>query len=293
MRLEQISYFMSVAEHGNITAAARALYISQPALSKQITLLEQEIGVPLFRRQARGVSLTQAGLQFQKDLKNILGELETAKENAVLAGKSNKSLFHIGCFDGEYSDDFLPALYEYLQDTLPNRKLVLQKCSFAEGNEAIQKGTIDLWLTLEPTWSASEGFNRKNLIHRKGALIYSSRSKQAKKEHPVLEDFRDETCVLVRKSHSQGLFCYELDVMEELKLDAGTIEFVENLSTQLSYVRLGRGYCFLSEDVAYGNKELQKITLPDALGINIIAVWSEQNKQLSELMETYLTPPSR
>ena len=57
MRLEQISYFLSVAEHGNITAAARSLYISQPALSKQITLLEQEIGLPLFERQARGCLL--------------------------------------------------------------------------------------------------------------------------------------------------------------------------------------------------------------------------------------------
>lgn len=54
MRLEQITYFLRVAEHGNITAAAKSLYISQPALSKQITLLEQEIGLPLFERQARG-----------------------------------------------------------------------------------------------------------------------------------------------------------------------------------------------------------------------------------------------
>lgn len=107
MRLEQISYFLSVAEHGNITAAARSLYISQPALSKQITLLEQEIGLPLFERQARGVTLTRAGMQFQKDLKNILKELENAKKNAVLAGRAQKPLLNIGCFDGVYSDDFL------------------------------------------------------------------------------------------------------------------------------------------------------------------------------------------
>lgn len=80
MRLEQITYFLRVAEHGNITAAAKSLYISQPALSKQITLLEQEIGLPLFERQARGVVLTQAGMQFQKDLQNILKELENAKK---------------------------------------------------------------------------------------------------------------------------------------------------------------------------------------------------------------------
>ena len=96
MRLEQISYFLSVAEHGNITAAARSLYISQPALSKQITLLEQEIGLPLFERQARGVTLTRAGMQFQKDLKNILKELENAKKNAVLAGRAQKPLLNMG-----------------------------------------------------------------------------------------------------------------------------------------------------------------------------------------------------
>lgn len=66
MRLEQISYFLSVAEHGNITAAARSLYISQPALSKQITLLEQEIGLPLFERQARGVTLTELACSFRR-----------------------------------------------------------------------------------------------------------------------------------------------------------------------------------------------------------------------------------
>lgn len=86
MRLEQISYFLSVAEHGNITAAARSLYISQPALSKQITLLEQEIGLPLFERQARGVTLTRAGMQFQKDLKNILKELEMPRRMRSLQG---------------------------------------------------------------------------------------------------------------------------------------------------------------------------------------------------------------
>ena len=78
MRLEQIAYFLQVAEKRSITGAAKALYISQPALSKQIALLEQEVGVPLFERQARGVILTSAGRQFEKDLKNILKELEAA-----------------------------------------------------------------------------------------------------------------------------------------------------------------------------------------------------------------------
>lgn len=287
MRLEQISYFLSVAEHGNITAAAKSLYISQPALSKQITLLEQEIGVPLLKRQTRGVSLTEAGMQFQKDLKNILRELENAKKNAVLAGRAHKPLLTIGCFDGVYSEDFLPDFYEYMKEAVPEQKLVLQKCSFAEGNEFIKKGKIDLWLTLSQAWEHTDGFSQKTLAKRKGALIYSARSRQGEKERLVWQDFQDETCVLVRKSHSQGLFNYALDVMEQLQLDAGTIEIVENLSTQLSYVKLGRGYCFLSEDVVYGSKELRKIQLPDSFGIDVLAVWSGENKAVTDLMENY------
>ena len=62
MRLEQISYFLSVAEHGNITAAARSLYISQPALSKQITLLEQEIGLPLGVHLPEVAEVTEPGV---------------------------------------------------------------------------------------------------------------------------------------------------------------------------------------------------------------------------------------
>ena len=175
MRLEQITYFLRVAEHGNITAAAKSLYISQPALSKQITLLEQEIGLPLFERQARGVVLTQAGMQFQKDLQNILKELENAKKNAVLAGRAQKPLLNMGCFDGAYADDFLPTVYEYLKNAASNQKLVIHKCNFLEGQEYLEKGKIDLWLTLEPSWQTRPGFLIKKIAWRKGALMYSEK----------------------------------------------------------------------------------------------------------------------
>ena len=287
MRLEQISYFLSVAEHGNITAAARSLYISQPALSKQITLLEQEIGLPLFERQARGVTLTRAGMQFQKDLKNILKELENAMKNAVLAGRAQKPLLNIGCFDGVYSDDFLPALYEYLREAAPEQKLVLHKCDFVEGNEYLRKGKIDLWLTLGSSWEETDGFLKKELLYRKGALIYSAKSLPGKKEQPVWEDFRDEPCILIKKSQSPTMFQHSLDTLEMLGLDTGTIEVVENIGTELSYVKLGRGYCLLSEEAIQGSGELRSIPLPEGRGVDVVAVWPEENEALTTLLEAY------
>lgn len=287
MRLEQIAYFLSVAEHGNITAAAKSLYISQPALSKQITLLEQEVGLPLFERQARGVSLTQAGMQFQKDLQNILKELENAKKNAVLAGRAQKPLLNIGCFDGAYADDFLPSIYDYLKEAASGQKLVIHKCNFLEGEKAIEKGKIDLWLTLGPSWLDRPGYLKKKITWRKGALIYSIKTKVGKKEHPSWKEFQDETCILIKKSQNPGMFQHTLDTMELLHLDEGTIELVDNIGTQISSVKLGRGYCFLSENVIRGNNELRSIALPGERGIDVVAVWSEKSKVVTELMENY------
>ena len=61
MELKQLSYFVAVAEEGSITAAARRLYISQPPLSTQMKLLEQELGCQLFERGRSAIRLTEQG----------------------------------------------------------------------------------------------------------------------------------------------------------------------------------------------------------------------------------------
>lgn len=87
MRLSQVRDFVAVADAGSITAAARALGVSQPGLTKSIGSLEAELNVPLFLRSARGVSLTRYGSAFYARARAAHGELEKARSDVMqLAG---------------------------------------------------------------------------------------------------------------------------------------------------------------------------------------------------------------
>lgn len=287
MRLEQIAYFLQVAEKRSITGAAKALYISQPALSKQIALLEQEVGVPLFERQARGVILTSAGRQFEKDLKNILKELEAAKKNAALAGKAKKQLLNVGCFDGVYTDDFLPQFFEYFHHTAPELKLVLHRMSFSEGREALGKSRIDLWLTLEHEWETSAEFYEKEIIRRRGALIFSARSSWGKQKQVEFSDFQGGTLVTVSREKSPGIYYSTIRKLHALGILPGDIEEADNIFTVLSYLKLMNGFTVLSEAVAGVFTDLKNLVLPDYLGVRVLAVWNRIHADVTGWMAGY------
>lgn len=85
MSLAQIEYFVAVAEEGHVGRAAGKLRIAQPAISRQIHRLEDELQTPLFVRTPRGMTLSQAGEVFLTHARSILSGVRVAKD-AVRAG---------------------------------------------------------------------------------------------------------------------------------------------------------------------------------------------------------------
>ncbi len=79
MSLAQIQYFVAVAEEGNLSKAALRLAVSQPPLTRQIRLLEDGLGAPLFERRPRGMSLLPAGQRFLVHARRVLAELAAAR----------------------------------------------------------------------------------------------------------------------------------------------------------------------------------------------------------------------
>ncbi len=78
MSLQQVRYFVAVAEEGHVGRAAARLHVSQPPLSRQIRALEDEIGAPLFERTSRGMRLLPRGEVFLEHCKRILAFVDQA-----------------------------------------------------------------------------------------------------------------------------------------------------------------------------------------------------------------------
>lgn len=97
MELRHIRYFLEIAETLNFSRAAIHLRIAQPALSKQIRVLEEELGVQLFHRTTKKVALTEAGLYFRKQMRKLQNQADIAVTGVRLIGNGATGTIRVGC----------------------------------------------------------------------------------------------------------------------------------------------------------------------------------------------------
>jgi DNA-binding transcriptional LysR family regulator len=143
VELRHLRYFVAVAEELHFGKAAQRLHIVQPALSKQISLLEKELGVRLLERTKRHVQLTDAGVAFLEDARKTLAHAELAVERANLAGRGESGILRIGFI--------APAIYQLLPRTLrlyrtryPQVRLRLREVSNRAAIDGVASGHLDL-----------------------------------------------------------------------------------------------------------------------------------------------------
>src|SRR2546421_12747080 len=96
MELRHLRYFIAAAEEENVSRAALKLHVSQPALSRQIRDLEEELGFLLLERSAKSVRLTEAGRTFLAEVRAVLQRAEEAVKAARAVANGGSSELHIG-----------------------------------------------------------------------------------------------------------------------------------------------------------------------------------------------------
>ncbi|WP_024769118.1 LysR family transcriptional regulator [Aquimarina macrocephali] len=143
IELRHFTYFMAVAEELHFRKAADRLFISQPGLSRQIKQMEEIIGVALFVRSKRKVTLTAAGVYLKKELDYIFNHIDFTIRQTRLIDKGSDGEIRIG-FLGSAIQTIIPALLVKANEEYPNIQFSLEEMSNYLQVEGIVKDQLDL-----------------------------------------------------------------------------------------------------------------------------------------------------
>ncbi|HEY0933396.1 MAG TPA: LysR family transcriptional regulator [Trebonia sp.] len=151
MHGRDLRYFVAVAEELHFTRAAERLYLSQPALSKQIRMLERQLGAPLFERGRTGVALTPVGVALLPHARRVLAAWDEAWQAAQAAQREQRATLRVGMSTSPVRHGLLAAIRSRFTATHPAARVTLHEISWEDPTAGLAGELTDVafvWLPL-------------------------------------------------------------------------------------------------------------------------------------------------
>jgi DNA-binding transcriptional LysR family regulator len=276
--LNHLRSFVALAEELHFGRAARRLNMTQPPLSRQIQLLEAELGVRLLDRSRHSVSLTAAGRALLPEARALLGAGErtaqVARQAAQSAGGGTVTLGFIGA--STYT--FLPRLIRSARVELPDTEIVLQEMSGAAQLEALAVGRLDVGLVRpfsSPVSASSSCVMREGL-----ALALPHGHPLAARRRPALSELEGEPFIMYS---AEGPYMRALvsAVLDTAGVRPRVVQAVSQAHTILSLVSAGTGLALVPEEArnaSFDNVTFRPIAVPDRPVVELHAIWRPDNR---------------
>lgn len=212
MEIRHIKYFLAVAEELHFRQAAEKLYISQPGLSRQIKLMEEELGVMLFERHNRKVKLTTTGEYLKAELGLMLKNMESIMQHAKLMGAGVEGKLKLG-YIGSAMQRIIPEFLLSLREKFPEVQVELEEMDNQVQTTKIMSQDIDL------------GFVRMDRVPRGveiRPLFQETFSLVLPKDHPInarnfknLAQLQDESFIMFDSSYSPSYYEKVMQIFDE------------------------------------------------------------------------------
>jgi DNA-binding transcriptional LysR family regulator len=236
--LRHLRYFLVVAEELHFSRAAERLDIAQPPLSQLIRRLEHELGVSLFHRTKRQVSLTDAGVVFREEAERTLAQAERAIRCARRANRGELGRLAVG-FIGSAAYSVLPSIVRRFREQYPDVDLTLQELSTIQQVHALRDGQLQVGF-LRPF--GQEPTLRSKVILQEPLVIalpeHHRLSPQAKIRMRMLAD---EPFILFPRTLTPELYDQIISLCHHARFSPHVVQEAMQLPTIVSLVAAGIG----------------------------------------------------
>ncbi|UUO05166.1 LysR family transcriptional regulator [Blastopirellula sp. J2-11] len=234
MEISQLRYFLKVAEWKNFTRAAEDLLVSQPALSRSIGKLEEELGQPVFERQSRSIVLTEAGRLLQSRAEQILSLIEDTKSEITDDGRTGR--IRIGAIP-TIAPYFLPGLLQAFAATSPESTLTVQEEVTEKLLQRVAQGEVDVALLALPV--SMQHIEIEALFDEELLLAMPAGHPLATKRRITIADVRPYPFILLDEAH-----CLSDNIVSfcrQKSFHPVSVEKTSQLATVQELVALGHG----------------------------------------------------
>lgn len=290
MEPRQLRYFTTIAELGSFAAASRSLYITQPALTRQIQNLEESLSVALFERHSRGVQLTPAGRQFYNDAQHILKQMEQAKVAAIKADRGERGSLKVGVTPQHL---WLNEVQQYLASfhkRNPEINLHISTLNSAQQLMALREGRLDIGFLFSCPEEDPDLINR--FLYKERMLLATPNGSLLAIDPPeTLTDLLTSDFIWAEESPSYHLYKLVEDELKRLNFVPEVIHHANNYNAMLSLVSAGFGYTFAPAVAKYLNTyNVTFHSIPElSITFDLELVWNRHNKNptLAKMIQNY------
>jgi DNA-binding transcriptional LysR family regulator len=212
MEWTQFQYFQTVAQLQHFTKAAEVLSISQPALSRSIARLEEELGVPLFERQGRTIALNTYGKIFLNRVNRAIQEIDLGQQEIQDLLDPLKGSVSLGFINSQGSN-LIPNLLGLFRQSFPEIRFMLYQNVTNRVLDQLEAGEIDFCFCAKPL--ARENIRWIQLFTEEIILIVPKGHPLAQRKAVKLKELREESFIAFKKKLSLG------EIIDQIFQEAG------------------------------------------------------------------------
>ena len=249
MELRHLRYFIGVAEEENVSRAALKLHVSQPALSRQIRDLEDELGFLLLERGARSVRLTEAGRAFLTEARAVVQRAEDAVKTARAIATGGVGELHVG-YAPSLTPRILPRTLRAFQAELPNVRVRLHDLSTEEMLAGLREGKLQIAFVARPTPAMLRGLRFEELLRDSLCLAVAPKHPLAGRRSVTLAEVAREPLITYSRKDYPDAHENLAALFAAIKIKPRIAEEHDSVSSLIAAVESGAGVAVAPQSLA-------------------------------------------